>query len=116
MKITQRSSVIPTLGRNLGLCHRLRFLALRLLFLVVVNESDQHRYRRARKAYAALRGITFPADVIVMTCEEAKRKMNVQRSLVSRTVHEGKLLYRSWTAAYLVACPTSKPDFGFSGI
>jgi len=61
--------------------------------LVVVRNSDQPSYRRARKAYAALRGITIPTDVIVMTREEFRRKSNVRSSLVSQAIHQGKLLY-----------------------
>lgn len=61
--------------------------------LVVVKNSDQPSYRRARKAYAALRGITIPTDVIVMTRDEFHRKSNVRSSLVSQTIRQGKLLY-----------------------
>jgi predicted nucleotidyltransferase len=63
--------------------------------LVVVTDSDEPRYRRARKAYAVLRGISTPTDVIVMTREEVQRKTNVRSSLVSRAIHEGQLLYGS---------------------
>jgi hypothetical protein len=33
--------------------------------------------------------------VIVMTSEEVQKKVNVRSSLVSRAVHDGKLLYGS---------------------
>jgi predicted nucleotidyltransferase len=61
--------------------------------LIVVKDSDQPRYRRARKAYAALRGIKIPTDVIVMTQDEFQKKSTVKSSLVSQAIHEGKLLY-----------------------
>lgn len=61
--------------------------------LVVVSESNEPRYRRARQAYAALRGISMPTDVIVLTRDEVQRKINVPSSLVSRAIHEGRLLY-----------------------
>ncbi len=63
--------------------------------LVVVADSDQPRYRRARQAYKALRGIRIPTDVIVMTRDEVQRKVNVRSSLVSQAIHKGKLLYES---------------------
>lgn len=61
--------------------------------LVVVSESNEPRYRRARQAYAALRGISMPTDVIVLTRDEVQKKINVPSSLVSRAIHEGRLLY-----------------------
>jgi predicted nucleotidyltransferase len=60
---------------------------------VIVSESDQPRYRRSRLAYRALRGISVPTDVIIMTREEVKRKVNVRSSLISRVIHDGKILY-----------------------
>ena len=60
---------------------------------VIVSESDQPRYRRSRLAYRALRGISVPTDVIVVTREEVKKKVNVRSSLISRVIHDGKVLY-----------------------
>jgi len=60
---------------------------------VIVSESDQPRYRRSREAYRSLRGISIPTDVIVMTREEVKKKVNVRSSLISRVIHDGKILY-----------------------
>jgi hypothetical protein len=45
------------------------------------------------RAYRALRGISVPTDVIIMTREEVKRKVNVRSSLISRVIHDGKILY-----------------------
>lgn len=61
--------------------------------LVIVEHSDQPRYRRSRAAYAALRGIMVSTDVIVMTAGEVERSVNVPSSLASRAIHHGKLLY-----------------------
>jgi uncharacterized protein len=61
--------------------------------LVIVSQSDEPRYRRAREAYKALGGIDIATDVIVMTREEVKRKINVHSSLVHRVIHDGKILY-----------------------
>jgi uncharacterized protein len=63
--------------------------------LVIVSQSDEPRYRRARQAYKALRGFGIATDAIVMTKEEVKRKMNVHSSLVHRAIHDGRILYGS---------------------
>jgi uncharacterized protein len=63
--------------------------------LVVVSDSDEPRYRRARKAYQALRGIGLATDVIVMTREEIERKINVRSSLVHKAMHDGRIVYGS---------------------
>ena len=61
--------------------------------LVIVSQSNEPRYRRSREAYRALRGISVPTDVIVVTREEVKKKVNVRSSLISRVIHDGKVLY-----------------------
>jgi uncharacterized protein len=63
--------------------------------LVIVSQSDEPRYRRARQAYKALRGVGIATDVIVMTREEVKRKINVRSSLIHRAIHDGRILYGS---------------------
>ncbi len=66
-----------------------------IALLIVVANSNEPRYRRARQAYKVLQNIGVRIDVIVMTREEVERKVNVPISLVSRIVHEGKLLYKA---------------------
>jgi predicted nucleotidyltransferase len=61
--------------------------------LVIVSQSNEPRYRRSRLAYRALRGIGVPTDVIIMTQEEVKKKVNVRSSLISRVIHDGRVLY-----------------------
>jgi uncharacterized protein len=61
--------------------------------LVIVAESDQPRYRRARSAYRALRGILVPKDVIVMTRQEVNSKADVPSSFVSQALRDGIVLY-----------------------
>jgi hypothetical protein len=66
-----------------------------IALLIVVANSNEPRYRRARQAYKVLQNIGVRIDVIVMTREEVERKVNVPISLVSRIIHEGKLLYKA---------------------
>jgi uncharacterized protein len=61
--------------------------------LVIVAESDQPRYRRARAAYRALRGIGVPKDVIVMTRQEVEGKADIPSSFVSQALRKGIVLY-----------------------
>jgi hypothetical protein len=48
---------------------------------------------RSRVANLALRGISFPTDIIVMTCEEVKKKLTVRSSLVRLALEQGQVLY-----------------------
>jgi len=61
--------------------------------LVVVTNSNEPRYRRARRAYRALRGIEIAKDILVMTRAEVEQKSTVPSSLVSQVLREGKVLY-----------------------
>jgi len=60
---------------------------------IVVPDSDQPGYRRARGVYRSLRGVGVPVDVIVQTREEVRRGRQVPTSLVSRVFAEGKVLH-----------------------
>ncbi len=61
-------------------------------FLVVVPESNKTRYQRAVEARGYLRGISFPADIIVMTRGEWERDLGAVCSLASTVKREGRLL------------------------
>jgi predicted nucleotidyltransferase len=61
--------------------------------LVIVSQSDEPRYRRARQAYKVLRGIGIPKDILVMTRAEVDRKANVPSSLINQVLSQGKVLY-----------------------
>jgi uncharacterized protein len=61
--------------------------------LVIVAESDEPRYRRARVAHRALRGIGISKDIVVMTRQEVADKVGVTSSFVNQAIHEGKVLY-----------------------
>jgi predicted nucleotidyltransferase len=61
--------------------------------LVIVSESDEPRHHQARKAYQALRGLTAPTEIIVLTRKEVERSSTVVASLVYQAIHRGKVLY-----------------------
>jgi len=61
--------------------------------LVIIAQSNEPRYRRARQAYKALRGLGIAKDVIVMTREEAEQQANVPHSIASQAFRLGKVLY-----------------------
>jgi uncharacterized protein len=61
--------------------------------LVIVSQSDQPRYRRARDAYGALWGLAAPAEIVVMTRHEVEKSKTVKSSLVHQAIHKGKVLY-----------------------
>ena len=61
-------------------------------FLVVVPESNKTRYQRAIEALGYIRGIRFPADIIVMTRAEWERDLEAVCSLASSVKREGRIL------------------------
>lgn len=63
--------------------------------LIVVEHSDEPRYRRARKAYQCLRGLTTPTDIIVMTSQEIEESHKASFSPISQIVYKGKVIYES---------------------
>ncbi len=60
---------------------------------IVVPETDQPAYRRARGIYRCLRGIGVPIDIVVQTHEEVERSRSVATSLVRKVLDQGKVLY-----------------------
>jgi uncharacterized protein len=61
--------------------------------LVIIAQSNEPRYRRARPAYQALRGLGVSKDVIVMTREEVEQQANVPHSIANQALRLGKVLY-----------------------
>jgi predicted nucleotidyltransferase len=61
--------------------------------LVIVSDSDEPRYRRAQKAYKALRGMAAPTEIVVLTRQEVERSSTVIVSMVYQALHKGKVLY-----------------------
>ena len=60
---------------------------------VVVSNSDQPPYRRARRAYRAIRGIKAPVEIVVQTRSEVESASRVASSLVHKVLAQGKLMY-----------------------
>jgi len=60
---------------------------------IVIAESSQPSYRRARDVYRMLRGISAPVEVIIQTRAEADRGRKVISSLARKVFDEGKILY-----------------------
>jgi predicted nucleotidyltransferase len=61
--------------------------------LIVIPQSDEPRYRRARQAYRCLRGLTAPTELVVVTRQEVEQALNVPVSLITQAVQRGKILY-----------------------
>jgi len=63
------------------------------LDLLVIEESDEPRHRRAGKYRMALLGL-FPAkDIVVWTPEEVEAWRNVPNAFITTILAEGKALY-----------------------
>jgi len=61
--------------------------------LIVLSESDEPGYRRARKAYGCLWGLTAPAEFVVATQQEIERASRVPASLLNQAVQRGRVIY-----------------------
>jgi predicted nucleotidyltransferase len=63
------------------------------LDLLIIEESNLPRYRRAARYYLALAG-AFPAkDIVVWSPHEVAEWQGVANSFVSTALREGKILY-----------------------
>lgn len=61
--------------------------------LLVIQESEQPRYRRAAPLYAALADLPAEVDVMVYTPGEVHEWSAVPQAFVTTAVGQGKLLY-----------------------
>lgn len=62
--------------------------------LVVIKESNEPRYKRARKIRKSIWGlVNVPKDILVYTEEELDRWKDVPMSFVSNIITEGKMIY-----------------------
>jgi predicted nucleotidyltransferase len=61
--------------------------------MVIVPESDLPQYKRAQRAYRAIRGVDVPTDILVLTRDEFERQTQVVSSLARQVREHGKSLY-----------------------
>ncbi|MEA3309916.1 MAG: nucleotidyltransferase domain-containing protein [Chloroflexota bacterium] len=61
--------------------------------LLLIEISDQPRYKRAARYRRVLRGVCLAKDIVVWTPEEAAEWRDVPNSFITTAIHEGVLLY-----------------------
>ena len=61
--------------------------------LLIIQDSEQPRYRRSAPLYAALADLPVEIDVMVYTPAEVHDWSAVAEAFVSTAIREGKLLY-----------------------
>ena len=61
--------------------------------LLVIQESEEPRYRRAVPVYCALAGVPAEVEVLVYTPDEVREWSAVPQAFVTTAIREGKLVY-----------------------
>lgn len=61
--------------------------------LLIVEQSELPRYKRAAKYRRALRGLHIAKDIVVWTPEEIKAWRSVPNAFITRILREGRVLY-----------------------
>lgn len=61
--------------------------------LIVVPDSREPQYKRARECYRILRGIGIPKDIIVLTRQEYDRQLQSASTVAGLATQKGKVLY-----------------------
>jgi predicted nucleotidyltransferase len=61
--------------------------------ILVIQRSDQPRYRRSGPFYAALADLPAEVEVIVYTPEEVQDWRQVPQAFISTAIREGQVLY-----------------------
>jgi uncharacterized protein len=61
--------------------------------MVLVRESNDSAYRRARDAYTALLDVAIPMDILVWTRDEFNTQLPADASLPATILREGRVLY-----------------------
>src|SRR5258706_6431210 len=61
--------------------------------ILVIQESDQPRYRRSAPLYPALADLPIEVDVLVYTPEEVQDWSAVPQAFVSTAIREGRVIY-----------------------
>jgi len=62
-------------------------------FLVVVDKSDEKRFKRAVAGHEALFGLMVPKDIFVYTKEEFEKSARDKTSISFRIKREGERIY-----------------------
>ena len=61
--------------------------------LLVIEESDEPRYRRPARLYAALADLPIEVEIMVYTPREVEEWSGVPEAFVTTAIAEGKALY-----------------------
>jgi uncharacterized protein len=61
--------------------------------LIVIEKSDERRYKRQHLGFDALWGVGVPKDLFVYTKEEFEQRLKDNLSLCSKIKSDGKVLY-----------------------
>jgi predicted nucleotidyltransferase len=61
--------------------------------VLVIKQSDEPRYRRSARLYAALADLPVEVEVMVYTPEEVKEWSAVPQAFISTAVREGTTVY-----------------------
>jgi len=63
------------------------------LDILVIQDSDEPRYRRSAPLYAALANLPVEVEVVVYTPAEMEEWAGVRQALVTTALREGRVLY-----------------------
>ena len=63
------------------------------LDLLIIEESDQPRFKRSPRYYLALKDIVIPKDIAVWTPAEVHDWSEVPNAFVTAALREGKIIY-----------------------
>jgi predicted nucleotidyltransferase len=61
--------------------------------ILVIEESDEPRYKRSPRYYSATRGTFLARDIVVWTPTEIREWETVPNHFVTTALREGRLLY-----------------------
>ncbi len=61
--------------------------------ILVIQESKEPRYKRARPMYHGLATLPVEVDVVVYTPEEVEEWSQVRQAFISTATREGRVIY-----------------------
>jgi len=61
--------------------------------LLIIQESQEPRYRRSARLYTLLSDLPVEIEIMVYTPQEVAKWIGVEGSLVSKALREGRVLY-----------------------